>query len=216
MSFYSLKLKVWNLRAKYLWKSQNSNNFTRLGKIRTPAEYELVLKHKVVVGHHTYGTINFHSSNSLSDSLMIGSYCSISSDAHFLLGGEHQYCCLSTYPFKELLFNSEIESVSKGPIILADDVWIGCNALILSGVSIGQGAIVAAGSVVTKDVPPYAIIGGSPAKIIKYRFSKRVIEYLLNFDFDTLAVTQSNIASIYTEINDNNVSKIINGISQPL
>ena len=60
------------------------------------------------------------------------------------------------------------ESISKGPIILEDDVWIGENCIILSGVKIGQGAVIAAGAIVTNDIPPYAIAGGVPAKVIKY------------------------------------------------
>ena len=77
------------------------------------------------------------------------------------------------------------EAISKGDITI-DDVWIGFRATILSGVHIGQGAVVAAGAVVTKDVPPYAIIGGVPAKIIKYRFSPEVIEQLLKLDYSKL------------------------------
>ena len=64
-----------------------------------------------------------------------------------------------------------------------DDVWIGENALILSGVHINQGAVIGAGAVVVNDVPPYAIVGGVPAKVIKYRFEKEIIEILLNIDF---------------------------------
>ncbi|ELA7570041.1 CatB-related O-acetyltransferase [Vibrio alginolyticus] len=68
---------------------------------------------------------------------------------------------------------------SKGEIVIGNDVWIGVNAIILSGVKIGHGSIVAAGSVVTKDVPDYSIVGGNPAKVIKYRFEKHEIKSLL-------------------------------------
>lgn len=81
---------------------------------------------------------------------------------------------VSTYPFKRKLFHGGEEAVSKGDIIVGDDVWVGYGATILSGVHIGQGAVIAAGAVVNKDVPPYAIVGGIPAKVIKYRFSESV------------------------------------------
>lgn len=77
----------------------------------------------------------------------------------------------------------EGETQAKGNIIVNDDVWIGDSALILSGVEIGQGAVIAAGAVVTEDVPPYAVVGGVPAKIIKYRFRDDVIKELVKIDY---------------------------------
>lgn len=84
------------------------------------------------------------------------------------MSGEHNYSCFSTYPFHRYVIDGSFESISKGPIILEDDVWIGENCIILSGVKIGQGAVIAAGAIVTNDIPPYAIAGGVPAKVIKY------------------------------------------------
>ena len=75
------------------------------------------------------------------------------------------------------------EANSKGDIIIDDDVWIGYRAIVLSGVHVGQGAVIAAGAVVTKDVPPYAIVGGNPAKVINYRFDEDMIDKLLEFDY---------------------------------
>lgn len=70
------------------------------------------------------------------------------------------------------------EATSKGDIVVKDDVWIGYGSIILSGVHIGQGAVIAAGSVVSHDVPPYAIVGGVPARLIKYRFSEEMTKKL--------------------------------------
>lgn len=85
---------------------------------------------------------------------------------------------------------------------MEDDVWIATNALILSGVTIGRGAIVAAGAVVVKDVPPYAIVGGNPAKILKYRFSLEIRESLMKMDFSLLTkeYIEQNIDFFYSYI----------------
>lgn len=140
---------------------------------------------KVFVGSHTYGPINAHFFGGQNEYLIIGNFCSISNDVMFLMGGNHCFNTLSTYPFLYFLYDQH-QSFSKGPIIVKDDVWIGSNSLILSGLTLGQGCIVAAGSVVTKSVPPYAIVGGAPASIIKYRFSLPIINQLIDFDYRSL------------------------------
>lgn len=115
----------------------------------------------------------------------IGSFCSISYGV--TIGPpEHDYCKLTTHPFiydkrYEILDNSELLTVTKfnKQCQIGNDVWIGCNATILRGVNIGHGAVIGANALVNKDVPPYAIVAGVPAKIIKYRFSKELIKALL-------------------------------------
>lgn len=111
----------------------------------------------------------------------MGKYCSLASDVQIMLGGEHRPDWVTTYPFNVRDDrHSEIRGhpASKGDVIIGNDVWIGTEAIIMSGVSIGDGAVVAARSVVTKDVPPYAIVGGNPAKMIKKRFEESVIKQL--------------------------------------
>lgn len=81
------------------------------------------------------------------------------------------------------MLKKEGETQAKGNIIVNDDVWIGDSALVLSGVEIGQGAVIAAGAVVTEDVPPYAVVGGVPARVIKYRFTDDVIKELVKIDY---------------------------------
>lgn len=99
--------------------------------------------------------------------------------------GNHRYDTITTYPFKDISFswpeaaNAVDDHSTKGDIIIGNDVWIGARANIMSGVTIGSGAIVATAAVVTKNVPPYAIVGGNPARVIKYRFSEEVIEQRL-------------------------------------
>jgi acetyltransferase-like isoleucine patch superfamily enzyme len=115
-------------------------------------------------------------------SLKVGSFCSISTNVTILLGGNHRGDWVTTFPFN-VIFEEftcmEGHPSSNGDVIIGNDVWIGMNALILSGVMIGDGAIIAANSVVTKDVEPYSIVGGNPAKKIKNRFDDKTIEGLL-------------------------------------
>ena len=166
---------------------------------------------KIIIGKKTYGIIYIEDSSPLDTKLIIGSYCSIGPDVKFLLGGEHSLHTISTYPFKVKRFGEERESGSKGNIIVHDDVWIGANVTICSGVEIGQGAVVAAGAVVTKNVPPYAIVGGNPAKVIKYRFNEDIINKLLNINivelFDKFSKDDEKL--IYSELDENLLNEII-------
>jgi chloramphenicol O-acetyltransferase type B len=112
------------------------------------------------------------------DQLFIGDYVCIASETIILLGGNHthraDWFCL--YPFED----HSVESYkSKGDTIIGDGVWLGIRSLIMPGIRIGEGAIVAASSVVTKDVEPYTLVAGNPAKIIKNRFDQNVTEKLL-------------------------------------
>ena len=159
---------------------------------------------KIVIGKKTYGEIHITDWSFLDTKLQIGSYCSIAPNVQFLLGGEHQINSISTYPFKVYEFGYAREAGSKGDIVVKDDVWIGTNAIICSGVTIGQGAIVAAGAVVTKDVEPYAIVGGNPAKVIKYRFDEKLRRKMCEIDivelFDRFDINQENL--IYSDLNE--------------
>ena len=120
------------------------------------------------------------------DRLLIGRFCSIACGAKFLMNsGNHTLSSLSTYPFP--LFGEEWDTTMKpreawdnhGDIVIGNDVWIGFEALVMAGVHIGDGAIVASRAVVTKDVPPYTIVGGMPARCIRQRFAPEVVADLL-------------------------------------
>lgn len=144
----------------------------------------------VHAGNHSYGELNLVSFN-WNSKLSIGNYVSIAENVTFILDADHYVDHISTYPFKaKLLPPFENEAVSKGNIVIDDDVWIGYGATILSGVHIGQGAIIAAGAVVAKNVPPYAIVGGVPAKVIKYRFDEDAIGELMKLDYSQLDMNQ--------------------------
>lgn len=112
--------------------------------------------------------------------ITIGSFSSIARNVS-VQEANHRFECLSTYHVQRNVFNKPLEQdlVSKGPIVIGNDVWIGANAVVLSGVQIGDGAIVGAGAVVTKNIPPYAIVGGNPARVLRYRFEPPMVEALL-------------------------------------
>jgi len=122
------------------------------------------------------------------DKLIIGKYCSIGSGAVFMMAGNqgHNSDWVSTFPFyyQANIFKSALNAYEKvGDTLIGDDVWIGTEAMIMAGVTIGSGAIVAARAVVTKDVPPYAVVAGSPAKVTKYRFTESEREALLKLQW---------------------------------
>lgn len=115
--------------------------------------------------------------------LKIGAYCSFAKNVQIFLGGNHRTDWVTNYPFPA--FFSEAKHIndyvnSKGDVIIGSDVWLCENSTILSGVTIGPGAVIANGAIVTKDVAPYSIVGGNPAKHIKWRFDTSIREALLN------------------------------------
>lgn len=180
---------------KKLWRKQNSHNRTRMLKVFN--------RELVSVGKYTYGGLRILNYDNKSN-LRIGNFCSIAPNVVFLVSADHRMECVSTFPFLSNFTNQNYEAPSKGDIIVDDDVWVGYGSTIMSGVHIGQGAVIAAGAVVTKDVPPYAIVGGIPAKIIKYRFSLDMINELLKVDYSKLTdeMVKENIEVLYQELTD--------------
>lgn len=148
------------------------------------------------------------------DRLMIGKFCSIACGAKFLFtSGNHSLRSLSTYTFPIFFEEWGLDAKdicsawdNKGDIVIGSDVWVGYEALILSGVTVGDGAIIGSRAVVTKDVPPYTIVGGVPAKPIRRRFDGAVIERLeklrwWDWDIETIrrsipAIQSGDIAAL--------------------
>lgn len=188
------------------WRRQNGHNLTTAKNCFNA--------HWVSVGKGTYGELDVRHFGNPDERVRIGNYCSIGPECVFMTGGEHAYDRLSTYPFRVKLGLDDNESVTRGPIILEDDVWLGMRVMVMSGVTVGKGAVIAAGAVVTKNVPPYAIVGGVPARVIKYRFPEKVIAQAQKVDYGSLngelitekivcfdtALTTENVAQITAEL----------------
>ena len=154
----------------------------------------------IIVGDYTYyddalAPTEFEKNNVLfnypefGDKLIIGKFCSIASGTKFIMGSaNHRLGSVTTYPFnvfggswQENTPDHMSQLPFKGDIVIGNDVWIGRESIIMPGVKIGDGAIIAACSVVTKDVEPYSVVGGNPARFIKKRFNDELIELLLEF-----------------------------------
>lgn len=159
----------------------------------------IITKPNIIVGDYTYyddfedvhnfeKNVKYHF-DFTGDKLIIGKFCMIASGVTFIMNGaNHLTDSISTYPFA--IFGNGWEHAmegksypSKGDTVIGNDVWIGYKATIMAGVTIGDGAIIASRSVVTKDVAPYAVVGGNPAKEIKKRLDPESIEKLLKIQW---------------------------------
>lgn len=134
------------------------------------------------IGRHSYGDLKVRHWGE-GARLEIGAFCSFAEGVKILLGGEHRVDWVTTFPFS-VLWKQAAGGItghphSKGDVIIGNDVWVGTEALIMSGVRIGDGAVIGARAVVTRDVPPYAIVAGHPARLVRYRFAQERIDRLL-------------------------------------
>lgn len=183
----------------------------------------IVKRPNIIVGDYTYyddfenvenfeNNVKYHF-DFVGDKLIIGKFCMIASDVKFIMNGaNHLTDALSTYPFA--VFGNGWEHAmdgksypQKGDISIGNDVWIGYNATIMAGVTIGDGAIIATNSTVIKDVEPYTIVGGNPAKVIKKRFNSNTISKLLDlkwWDWEIEKITKH-----LQDLTDNNIEKLL-------
>ncbi|HSV37265.1 MAG TPA: CatB-related O-acetyltransferase [Nocardioidaceae bacterium] len=157
-------------RASNAWWGRDESVFRRLQK-----------QGRVVYGPGSYGIPTIHHFVFDESRLLVGNYSSVA--GQYMLGGYHPVDHVTTYPLR-INFGMEGAGQDGNPMVRGDthvgsDVWTGYGSWIMSGVTLGDGAVVATGSVVTKDVPAYAIVGGSPAKVIRYRHTEEQREALL-------------------------------------
>ena len=173
---------------------------------------------KIIIGDYTYyddpedsenfkRNVLYHYSFS-QDKLIIGKFCALAKGTKFIMNGaNHKISGFSTYPF--YIFGNGWETVKpqdeelpfKGDTVVGNDVWIGYESTIMPGVTIKDGAIIAAKSVVVSNVPAYSIVGGNPAKVIKQRFDKNTIELLLkiawwNWDIEKISANLKKIVAV--------------------
>ena len=151
----------------------------------------------MITGKYTYGNPDIRWASSGAN-LKCGKFCSIAGNVKIYLGGNHRTDWITTYPFGHTntdIFNNfdgKGHPSTKGDVAIENDVWIGDNVTIMSGVKIGNGAVIANNSHVVKDVPAYALVGGNPAKLIKYRFSEIQIKKLLEIQWWNWPETKIN------------------------
>ncbi|NEQ78425.1 MAG: CatB-related O-acetyltransferase [Okeania sp. SIO2C9] len=174
----------------------------------------------IIVGDYTYyddfeNPENFernvlYNFDFIEDQLIIGKFCSIASNVKFIMnGGNHRTDWLTNYPFP--VFGEGWEKAmpdswpDKGNTVISNDVWIGYGAIIMPGIQVGDGAIIATNSVVTKNVQPYSIVGGNPAKEIRKRFEEAIIKELLEikwWDWEIEKITRNLQAICGSDINE--------------
>jgi acetyltransferase-like isoleucine patch superfamily enzyme len=209
--FPGLLIKLWNLAKEGARDIHNQHRF-KDAKIDAGCcinENSSIAPHthllyKCIINNSQIAAYTYIGKNCIVQNTSIGKFCSIANDV--LIGlGKHPIGYFSTSPlFYQTMNPLKIKLVSSNsdfqeyePIQIGNDVWIGARAIILDGVSIGHGAVIAANSVVTKDIPPYAIVGGVPAKILKYRFSEEKIERILQtnwWEMDISVIKKNIIA----------------------
>ena len=177
----------------------NTKVYPRTNDFQTIYLNTVIKNPAIIVGDYTIyndfvnDPLDFEKNNVLyhypinKDRLIIGKFCSVACGTKFLFNSaNHTLTSLSTYPFPIFFeeWNLDVKDITnawdnKGNIVIGNDVWIGYEAVILAGVTIGDGAIIGTRAVVTKDVPPYSIVGGVPAKSIRKRFDDETIVELL-------------------------------------
>jgi virginiamycin A acetyltransferase len=187
--------------------------FPRTNSTTTVLLKNIVKNKNISIGDFTYyddfvdpmrfeqNNVIYHYPEVNNDKLIIGKFCSIANGAKFLFNaGNHKSSSLANFPFAifEDLFDSRLGVANawdnKGDIVIGNDVWIGYDALIMSGIHIGDVAIIGSRAVVTRDVKPYEVVGGIPAKVIKKRFNENIIKELLNirwWDADILKIKKA-------------------------
>ena len=139
------------------------------------------------------------------DRLIIGNYVCIAAETVILMGGNNNHCpdFISLYPFMSMIKNSY---QPRGDTVLNDGCWLGMRCMIMPGITVGEGAVIAAGSIVTKDIPPYAVVGGNPARVIKFRFPQDVVKRILNLSiYDN---SEDELARLIPILSSNDISAL--------
>lgn len=197
----NMKIIKYIIKRFYFKHKYNANVYTGSVNFSIKLGDQVEIQKNTVIGNvSSIGDYTYICENSIIFSGKIGKYCSISQNV--CIGPpNHPYELVSTHPFlydnRWAAYMGLVPShkiIDKTPPIIGNDVWIGRNSIIMEGITIGDGAVIGAGSIVTKDVAPYTIVAGVPAKLIKNRFSKEMIEKLLELKWweDSQAIIKDN------------------------
>lgn len=183
LNYIILKISIIHIKGTKI-KSINCSKNIKVGKyVQIPKK--VFIRENVKIGKYTYLSPN----TVIESNVEIGNYCSLAPHVH-IGPGEHYMNYVTTHPILfDPVWRKKVNLVEKQhyvrtikktelKTIIGNDVWIGLNVIILRGVKVGNGAVIGAGSIVTKDIPDYAVVAGNPAKIIKYRFNKDIIKKL--------------------------------------
>lgn len=183
-----IKRLVRKVLSPFIWYILNKKYSTQVEEFNTSFRFRGGYKSMIRKGSEVSSSVQLGDYSYISgpgsyvEDAIIGKYCSIARQVVIGVSG-HNYEWVTTSPIittpSYSVISEEIKEPQRSRPIIGNDVWIGMNSIIMRGVTIGDGAVIAAGSVVTKDVAPYAIVGGNPAKLIKYRFSEDQITKLL-------------------------------------
>jgi len=162
----------------------------------------------VSAGRHSYGTVRLFAHDEKA-SLVIGKFTSIAS-VSVVLGGRHHHTDVSTYPFKQHYLGAVEDGTEALGVRIGNDVWIGTDAFVLDGVTIGDGAVIGARSVVSRDIPPYAIAAGDPAEVKRFRFTQEEIAMLTTTQWWDLpeSFIKENVSLFYSPDVKDFVSKL--------
>ena len=197
----------------------NPNKIFPNRKIKTITNVKPAIKNKnIIVGDFTYfADTDFekhvtHHYDFIGDKLIIGKFCQIAAGVNFVMNGaNHQMNAVTTFPF--YIFEGWKQQVPplnkmplKGDTIIGNDVWIGQNVTVLPGVHIGDGAIIGLNSVVGRDVAPYTIVAGNPAKVIRKRFDNELIKLLLKLKWWDKSIKEIN--ELIPILTDNNLASV--------
>lgn len=210
---------------KSMKNKPNPNTIFPIPNIKTLTYVKPTIKNpNIIVGDFTYfADTDFekhitHHYNFIGDKLIIGKFCQIAAGVEFVMNGaNHQMSSVSTYPF--YIFGTWEQDVPqqkdmplKGDTIVGNDVWIGQNATILPGVHIGDGAIIGLNSVVASDVPPYTIVAGNPAQIIRKRFDDELIDLLLKLKWWDKSIEEIN--ALIPLLSNSDLNKVKQNLKQ--
>jgi chloramphenicol O-acetyltransferase type B len=168
------------------------------------------------IGRGCYGPLQIKSFGADGESVTIGNFCSFAEETAILVGADHRHDWVSTYPFT--VFDPRAAHIPGHPapsegVRIGSDVWMGFRSIVLDGVTVGDGAVIAAGAVVTKDVRPYAIVGGCPARELGRRFTDEIIDSLLEIAW--WEWSDGEIAEHFDHLLSNDINQFIARATDP-